>query len=301
MMGFRTILFAALIPAIIATTAVKADSVDTRSASLSTNPPAEKPQIEMGFDLLYRLKFTEARIQFEAWQKMNPGDPLGYISTAASYLFEELYAQHVLTSSFFLDDDRLLGGIEGQPDEGRKTNFLAANQRGKQLALNKLNADSRDADALFTLSISAGLQSDFEAILEKHQMKSLSSIKEAEGYAHRLLALKPDQADAWFSLGAANYIIGCLPAYKRFFLWFGRIHGDKTAGMEQMRITAERGHYLKPFAEIFLALASMREKQDEEARNLLHNLVAQFPENSLFQTELARLENSSASSKNGGR
>jgi hypothetical protein len=300
MIRFRTILFAALILAFAAPVAVAADSRDIQTSPLPTTQTVVKPQIESGFNLLYSLKFTEARTQFAAWQKTNPEDPLSYISTAASYLFEEFYAQNVLTSGFFLDDNRLLGGIKGQPDEGRKTNFLAANQKGKQLALKHLNANATDEEALFALAIFAGLQSDFEAVLEKRQMKSLSSIKEAEGYAHRLLALKPDQADAWFSLGAANYIIGSLPVYKRFFLWFGRIHGDKTAGMEQMRITAERGHYLKPFAEIFLALASIREKQDEAARNLLRNLATQFPENVLFQSELARLENAYASSKNGG-
>jgi tetratricopeptide (TPR) repeat protein len=296
----RILLFASSIWVVAVVTALKADPIDVRRAALSAGGSAEKSQIKMGFDLLYRLKFTEARSQFEEWQKSNPEDPLGYIWTAASYLFEEFYAQHVLTSSFFLDDNRLLGGIEGKPDEGRASNFIAANQKGRQLALNRLNADSGDADALFALSTSAGLQSDFESILEKRQMKSLSLIKEAEGYAHRLLALKPDLADAWFSLGAANYIIGSLPSYKRFFLWFGGLHGDKDAGMQQMKITADRGNYLKPFAQIFLALASMREKQNEEALSLLQDLVKHYPDNALFQTELARLENSTGS-KHGGR
>jgi hypothetical protein len=300
MIRFPALLFVALSWNLSAAVTAKDDSQNVPPSSLFTSQPSVKPQIDQGFGLLYSLKFAEARARFATWQKMNPDDPLGHISTAASYLFEEFYAQHVLTSSFFLNDERLLGGIQGKPDEVRKTFFLKANQKGKQLALKQLSANSSDADALFALATAAGLQSDFEAVLEKRQMRSLSLIKEADGYAQRLLALQPARADAWFSLGAANYIIGSLPAYKRFFLWFGGIHGDKNAGMEQMRITAETGRYLKPFAEIFLALAAMREKQDELARNLLQDLVARFPENPLFQTELVRLENSSTGSKNGG-
>jgi hypothetical protein len=147
------------------------------------------------------------------------------------------------------------------------------------------------------LAISNGLQADYTAMIEKRQLESLSLIKTAEDYAARLLTLKPDEADAWFSIGATNYILGSLPAYKRFFLWFGGIHGDKRLGMEQMQITAEKGHYLKPFAEIFLSLAAMREQQDSLARQLLRDLVSSFPDNHLYQTELAHLEGSYAGLK----
>ncbi len=260
----------------------------------------EKPQIENGFNLLYELKFSDARTQFSDWKRANPADPLGYAATAASYLFEELYFQHVLTSEFFLDDKRLLGGIRGKPDEGRKSGFQSENEKGKELARRRLDKDPQDANALFVLTIATGMQADFASILEKRQLESLTLIKKAEGYAKRLIALRRDEADAWLSLGAANYIVGCLPAYKRFFLWFGRIHGDKELGMEQLQITAEKGHYLKPFAQIFLALAAMRENRDEIARTQLTDLAAHFPDNPLFRDELARLGSRKAWSKDGG-
>jgi tetratricopeptide (TPR) repeat protein len=250
----------------------------------------EKAQIESGFNLLYELRFEEARSRFLQWLQTHPEDPLGYEAIAAGYLFEEFYDQHVLTSEFFLNDKRLLGGIAGKPDERHKTGFEAANQKGRELAKEQLKRDPGDANALFALTIATGMQADYMAILEKRQMESLSLIKLAENHAEQLLALQPDEADAWLSIGAANYIIGSLPAYQRFFLWFRRIHGDKEMGMEQLKIAAERGHYLKPFAKIFLALAAMRENQIEVARSQLRDLVSHFPENSLFRAELARIE-----------
>jgi hypothetical protein len=250
-----------------------------------------KPQIESGFNLLYTLKFAEAHDRFADWQRTNPADPVGHAAMAAGYLFEELYYQHVLTSEFFLDDARLLGGIRGTPDERRKAGFQYENEKGKDLARRQLQEDPRDANALFALTITTGMQADFASILEKRQLESLSLIKEAEGYAKQLLALQPDNADAWLSLGVANYVVGCLPAYKRFFLWFGRIRGDKDLGMQQLQMAAAKGHYLKPFAQIFLALAAMREKHEEIARTQLLDLAAHFPENPLFREELARLGN----------
>lgn len=290
MIRFRALVLSTLIWLSGAGVTGRAKAPDEGRASFAAARTIGKTQIECGFNLLYELKFGEARSQFTAWQKMNPDDPLGYVSMAADYLFEEFYYQEVLTSEFFLNDKRLLGGIQGKPDEGRETHFEEANQKGRNLALSRLCADPDDAEALFALTLSTGMQADFMAILEKRQMESLALIKEAQGYAERLLASRPDEADAWFSLGAANYIIGSLPAYKRFLLWFDQIHGDKRLGIKQMQITAAKGQYLKPFAKIFLALAALRDKQEEVARVLLSDLVAQFPDNPLFAAELARLK-----------
>jgi hypothetical protein len=52
----------------------------------------------------------------------------------------------------------------------------------------------------------------------------------------------------------SNYVIGSLRRYKRFFS-IGGVEGDKERGIQQMRQAAEHKHYLKPFAEILLALA----------------------------------------------
>jgi hypothetical protein len=299
MIRFRAILLAAFICASAPAMICPADSGYDEKSPAAATPSNPKPQIEHGFNLLYSLKFDEARKQFATWQQTNPDDPLGYIASAAGYLFEEFHSQGVLTSSFFLDDKRFLGGIQGKPDEGRKTQFEAANRKGKEFALKQLHNNPEDVDALFAITVATGLEADFAAVIEKHQMESLTLTRSAEGYAKQLLALKPDEADAWFSLGAANYIIGCLPTYKRFFLWFGGIRGDKILGMEQMKIAAEKGHYLKSFAKIFLALAAMREKQIELARRLLSELASQFPENPLYRTELSFLESHYTGVKNG--
>jgi predicted Zn-dependent protease len=73
------------------------------------------------------------------------------------------------------------------------------------------------------------------------------------------------------------------------FLVFAGIRGDKRRGIQQMEIAAARGHYLRPFAKIWLALAALREKQIDVARKQLTELFAEFPGNPLFANELARL------------
>ena len=246
------------------------------------------PELTAGFDLLYEQKFAEAREVFSSWESCNSEDPFGEVAVAASYLFEELHLQGVLTSDFFLNEKRFLHGIDGRPDPERMSHFREALARARELARERQKTNPGDGEALFALTLAAGMESDAESILQKKHMSALKRVKEANEYAKRLLAQHPDAADAYIAPGIANYIIGSQNAGTRFTLWFGGIHGDKKLGMEQLAKTAENGLYLKPFAKIVLALAARREKQDVLAQKLLRELTEHYPGNELFASEYAK-------------
>jgi hypothetical protein len=246
------------------------------------------PELAQGFHLLYMQEFPEARQIFQTWESANPDQPFGHVALAASYLFEEMYRQNVLSSDFFLDEKRFLHGIEGKPNPGRMSSFREALSRARELAKARMRQTPKDPEALFALTMASGMESDANAILEKKQLDGLKRMKEANEFAKQLLVQHPDAADAYVALGAANYIIGSLNPGYRALLWFGGIHGDKKLGMEQLRKTAEGGLYLKPYAKILLALSARREKQNAEAQKLLLELTQEFPANPLFATEYAK-------------
>jgi hypothetical protein len=246
------------------------------------------PELRAGFDLLYQQRFAEAREAFASWESRNPREPFGEVAVAASYLFEELYLQNVLTSDFFLNQKKFLRGIDGKPDSERMRHFREALAQAQQLARDRQKTSPDDGEALFALTLAAGMESDALSILEKKHLEGLKHMKEANKYAKQLLAQHPDATDAYIAPGIANYIIGSLNAGSRFALWFGGIHGDKDLGMEQVAKTAENGRYLLPFAKIILALAARREKQDALAQRLLRELKEQYPESALFASEYAK-------------
>jgi Tetratricopeptide repeat len=248
------------------------------------------PELDAGFHLLYELKLQESRSHFESWRKSHPEDPLGSASEAAAYLFEECYRQGVLTSEFFLDDKRFLGKIPLKPDPQLRAAFFAADKQAQELAQVRLKTNPHDTNALFAMSLSVGMQADYASLIDKEQLESLRKIREADKYANKLLAIAPDANDAYLGLGTANFVIGSLPGFKKFLLGFAGIHGDKKEGIRQLEIAADRGHYLRPFAKIMLALAALREKKPEVARTQLKELVAEFPEDPLFASELAKLD-----------
>jgi hypothetical protein len=243
-----------------------------------------------GFQQLYSLDFHAARRQFADYEKARPDDPMGKAAEAASYLFQELNTKGVLSSEFFLDDNKLLKGLSGDPEKNANPEFVEANEQARQMARDALKENPNDTNALLVLTITDGMESDYDQIVERKQIPALALTKQAEEEAHKLLALDPDAKDAYVALGAAQYIIGCLPGYKRAFLWFGGIHGDREKGIEEMQIAATQGGYLKPFAKILLALAYRREHEPARARALLAQLTAEFPSNPRFAYELSLVQ-----------
>jgi hypothetical protein len=258
------------------------------AAEPGTAPPAI---LDSGFSELYKLNFQGARAQFLSYEKLQPADPLGKVAEAASYLYEEFNEKGVFTSSFFLDDSKFLGGVDGKPSENRNDAFLAVNQQAREMSQGILRANPRDAHGLLVLTMADGMESDYDALIEKKQLAGLSMMRRAESEANLLLSIDPNAQDAYLALGASNYVIGSLPVYKRFFLKIGGVHGDKARGIEQMQEAADHGHYLKPFAQILLALGYEREHQFDRARVLLAELTDEFPENPLFAHELSLIQN----------
>jgi hypothetical protein len=247
------------------------------------------PELASGFQALYVQNFREAREKFAGWEAQHPDEPFGQVAVAASYLFEELYRQGVLSSDFFLNEKRFLKGIEGKPDPARMERFQEAIRKARKLARQRLEKDAGDQEGLFALALSAGMESNADLILKKERLEALKRLKEAGAHAKELLAEQPDANDAYLALGTANYIIGSLSGGTRFLLRFGGIHGDKKLGMEQLGITVEKGRYLQAYAKILLALAARREKQDPLALKLLRELSEEYPESPLYAAEYAKV------------
>lgn len=284
----------ALAVLIVAGLAGAAGSQPARPATQSQGPTIQADTstklLEAGFERLYELKFDEARAAFLTYQKERPDDALGKAAEAASYLFEQFNQKGVLTSEFFLNDAKFLGGVDGSAAQNKNDAFLTANDAARQSAKAQLKTDSRNLRAMLAITMADGMESDYDALIVKKQIPALNMMKQAEAEANTLLAIDNTMQDANVALGMSNYVIGCLPGYKRAFVWFGGVHGDRVKGMDQMRSAAEHGHYFQPFAKVMLALAYEREHQNASAQKLLADLANEFPGNPVFSRELALVD-----------
>lgn len=91
------------------------------------------------------------------------------------------------------------------------------------------------------MTMSAGLRSDFAALIEKRNLASLHYTKEATAWANQLLAAAPTCYDAHLAGGVSRYIIGSMAAPVRWLLRVGGVQGDKAGGIAELQATAEHG------------------------------------------------------------
>ena len=96
--------------------------------------------------------------------------------------------------------------------------------------------------------------------------------------------------DAYLAVGIENYLLSLKPLPVRWLLQLGGAQTDKPTGMKLLRITAEKGLYLKPYARLLLAVAALRDRDIPQARQRLASLAAEFPNNPLYREELAKLK-----------
>jgi hypothetical protein len=279
-------------PLIFGMVAVLWVSLGSYAAAESAVPPDTSlgTGLDRGFKGLYNLDFTGAQRDFSAWQVQHPDDPVGPVSEAAGLLFSEFNRLGVLEGQFYENDSSFLARSKLSPDPAVHRHFQAALDHAQLLARARLANDAKDRDALFALTLASGLQADYAALIEKRNMASLHYAKEASVWAQQLLAICNDCSDALVATGFSKYIIGSMAAPVRWFLRMGGMPGDKQAGIADLQRTAQHGHYLAPFARILLAIAYVRDKNKSRALELLIALRAEFPGNTLFPREIARLQ-----------
>lgn len=244
--------------------------------------------LDRGFELLYNLDFPAAQQQFVVHEQQHPDDPLGPTSEAAGLLFAELNQLGILDSAFFKDASQTRTKPTVDPSAYQR--FDSAVQRAEAIAHNRLSRDSDDRDALFAVTLDAGLRADYTALVLHRGGAALHYSKDATNNARRLLAVCPDCYDAYVATGISRYLIGTTSAPVRWVLRLGGFSGNKELGIADLRMAAERGHYLAPFARIVLAIVYTREKDPASAQKVLAQLHGQFPRNPLFTREMARLD-----------
>ncbi len=265
-------------------------SLALASPSMAASIPSVVPMIQTGYHQMYNLEFDGAHKTFAQFEQQRPDDPLGHVSNAAAYLFAEFDRLDILQSEFFVNDDRFRHAKRLTPDAAVRQAFDGELAKAEQLANGILAHSPQDPDALFANILSMGLRADYAALVEKRYLDSLRVIKNSRETAEKLLAIAPDYYDAYLAIGVENYMLSLKAAPVRWLLSLGGAQVDRERGIQDLRLTAEKGHYLSPYARLLLAVAAMRNKDRAQARDLLAALVHDFPHNKLYSEELARLQ-----------
>ena len=259
--------------------------------SEATKPTAtEAASLEHGFREMYNLDFAAAHKTFECWQELHSEDPLGPAASAAAYLFGEFERLHILELDLFTDNKKLETLDKMSPDPKIKAAFQSELAKADEMIKKVLADTPKDRNALFAKVLADGLRGDYAALVEHQKGPGLSYLKSSRSTAEKLIAIDPDYSDAYLALGIENYVLGLKSAPTRFMLRLTGAQTNKDKGISNLKITAEKGRYLAPYARLLLAIAALRDQDKTTAKQLLDGLAHDFPQNRLYQTELARLQ-----------
>jgi hypothetical protein len=272
----------------------------TLSPCLAAPPAASPPPIDDAFTRMYNTDFAGAHADLDRYVTAQPSDPFGYAVQASAYLFSELDRLGILESEFFADDKRIIEKKKLKPDPVVRDKFMQAVDDAQSRGAKILQSNSNDQNALFSMAITQGVIMDYTALVEKRQLSSLSSARRANSYAQQLLKANPQFYDAYLTTGLSEYLLGSLPFFVKWFVHFDGVNGDKGTGIDNLKLVARSGHYLRPFAKILLAVCYLREKQPRETQKLLAELSTEFPANPLLRKELAKVSDDLAHGAGAG-
>jgi hypothetical protein len=258
-----------------------------RAADLITTQ--RDPALYDGWLKMYDLQFDDAHRIFAKWNLDHPSDPFGFVSDASAFVFSELTRLGALESELFVDDSVFLRQKKLTADPQAKQSLTAALAQADRLTDTLLQKNPKDPRALFAKSLGLGLRADYAGLVDKQFLAALSYTKESRTYAEQLTAVDPLFYDAYLGPGLESYLLSLKAAPVRLLLRITGAKVDREKGLEQLRMTAAQGHYLEPFAKLLLAVAALRDKNPDAAREILRELRQRFPNNPLYERELGRL------------
>ncbi len=250
---------------------------------------ADTAGLQAGYGEMYNLNFPAAHVQFQAYEKAFPQDPLGPVSEAAAYLFSEFNRGGVLQSQFLIDDRQIASSRPLQEDPATARAFADALARADALIGAALHRNAQEPNALLAKTLRLGLHADYLALVQKRELAALKEIKQSRQIAEQLVAAHPEYADAYIAMGVENYLLSQKAAPVRWLLRATGAQTDRDTGVSQLWKTATHGRYLAPYAKVLLAVAALRRGDKRLAKDLLTWLAEQYPGNPLYKDELAKL------------
>ncbi len=264
--------------------------VSAASAQFPPNPiTAASTGLDRGYFDMYDVNFAAAHTIFQQLLAQHPDDALAAGSDAAAYLFGEFDRLHIIDVELFADQSRFDSRSRLTPDPAVRKAFDDRCAQAGRLADAAIKRNPKDATAFYVKTMVSGMQSDYALMIDKRDLTALSLTKQATVYSRQALALNPTMFDAYLASGVENYMLSLKSAPLRWLLGVTGASTDRQEGVRLLTLTANQGHYLAPFARMMLSVAALRDGNPQRARAILVALARRYPDNTLYERQLARI------------
>jgi hypothetical protein len=260
-----------------------------RAESVHTNPLNNDPLVKEAYEHFYDLDYPGAVERFSHFHDEHPGDPQATALLLEAMIFQELYRQDLLDTTFYANDGFLTGKHATQEDAKTRDRILGLSDETIHEADWRLSKNQNDVDALYARGWARALKCTYIAMVERGYMAGFKLATSAKEDEARVLQMDPDYVDAKLVVGVYEYVVGALPFPFKFVIGFAGITGSKSRGLEMLADDGKRGLTTSVEARTAIALFLRRESRYKEAIQVVQGLKNEYPHDYLFHLEEANL------------
>jgi tetratricopeptide (TPR) repeat protein len=259
------------------------------AAGVDTNPMNYDPQVREAYEHFYNLDYTGAVARFEHFHEEHPGDPQATAYLLNAEIFQELFRQDLLDTTFYANDGFLTGRHATEEDPKKRDQILGLADEAVREADWRLSKNPNDVDALFARGWVQSLECTYVAMVERRYGAGFRLATKAKDDEQRVLQLDPNYVDAKLVAGVYEYVVGALPWPFKLMIGFAGITGSKSTGLAMLRDAGGRGVIASVESRTVIALFLRRESKYKEAIQVVQGLEKQYPHDFLFRLEEANL------------
>ena len=264
-------------------------SIASADVQVHTNAMNFDPQVREAYHYFYLLDYPKAVQRFEKYHEEHPGDPYPTAMLLDAVVFQELYRQDLLDTTFYANDGFLTGKHATDEDPKKRDEIFALADEAVREADWRISKNPNDVDALFARGWARSLRCTYVAMVERGFGAGFRLAGKAKDDCAKVLQIDPLYVDAKLVVGVYEYVVGALPLPFKILIGFVGISGSKSKGMELLRDDAERGVATSVEARTVIALFLRREGKYKEAIEVVRSLKEQYPRDYLFCLEEANL------------
>lgn len=258
-------------------------------AKVDTNPMNYDPQVREAYEHFYNLDYAGAVERFEKFHEEHPGDPQATAYLLNAVVFQELFRQDLLDTTFYATDGFLSGKHATEEDPKVTERVFALADEAVQEADWRLKQNPNDVNALFARGWVRSLRCTYVAMVERQFGAGFRLALKAKDDCQRALDIDPNYVDANLVVGVYQYVVGALPWGFKLLFGFVGITGSKPRGLAMLQEAGRDGVVTSVEARTAIALFLRREARYKEAIQVVRSLEAQYPRNFLFRLEEANL------------
>jgi tetratricopeptide (TPR) repeat protein len=260
----------------------------TIQTSLAAASVPQAPATELrarALELAYNLDHEPAIDLLRKAVASAPDDPAPHRTLASVLWLHMLFLRGAVTVDHYLGSFSRARVEMKKPPLELDAEFRKHVRIAIDLARARVRAAPRDAQARYDLGAALGLEASYIATVEGRLLAGFRAARACFDEHERALELDPNRHDAALVVGMYRYIVSTLSLPMRVLAYVAGFGGGKEEGIRLLRQAAAGKGEARTDALFALVLIHNREKNFDQALEVLRQLQALYPGNRLVLLE----------------